>query len=64
MVKYIKVATTKDGININYKQKVVTVLSIDQYGNYTCSLMNDGEKETRIFREEEVSDVPFLMDFN
>jgi hypothetical protein len=62
---YIKL-WVKDEIGVRQKQKVITPISIDKHGNVTAKFYNDNTKEyeVMVFRTDQVSESPYLMDFD
>ena len=64
-VVYVKFLHNENGVTYT-KQKVCTILDEDQYGNVTVKIYNDDIKdyELRVLRENQYSNVPYLMDFD
>ena len=62
-VSYTKVLVC-DGIegSIRTVQRIVRVLSVDDYGNVTGNIIMDGRTETRVFKKEQISYTPYLME--
>jgi hypothetical protein len=62
---YIKVLHYENGV-IYTKQKVCSVLSVDQHENVTVKYYNGDTKEyeIRVLHKDQYSTTPFLMDFD
>lgn len=63
-VMYTKVLV-HDELGTHTKQKVITPISFDEYGNVYAKYYNDETKEyeLRVFKKDDVSETPYLMDF-
>lgn len=55
-----------DELGTRITQKVITPISINEHGNVTAKYYNEKikEYETRVFKADEVSETPYLMEFN
>lgn len=64
-VVYVKFLHNENGVTYT-KQKVCTILDEDYHGNVTVKIYNDEIKdyELMVFREDQYSNVPYLMDFD
>jgi hypothetical protein len=64
-VVYVKFLHNENGATYT-KQKVCTILDEDQHGNVTVKIYNDDIKdyELMVLREDQYSNVPYLMDFD